>query len=119
MTKHDEKGDGKRPSINDLRFNVANLRQIRDSQEKAIAMLTRAVGEIAAQRNDLLEACKNQHDAMDWLFAYLASLDRKFLPSQSHAWAAFETARETMKRIKAAIGGSSPGGQSNASQGPL
>lgn len=47
---------------------------------------------------DLYAAVEAQHRAIDWLFAQIMTLDRKFMPSKSLAWAAAEEGYWAMQK---------------------
>lgn len=49
---------------------------------------------------ELLVACKEQHTAMDWLFARLIEKDPKFFPSQSFAWTAAQHASDAIRKAE-------------------
>ena len=48
----------------------------------------------------LLNACKKQHDAIDYLFALLIEKDRKFRPSKSFAWGACLEGNEAIRQAE-------------------
>ena len=55
---------------------------------------------LSAAAPDLLAAVDAQHDAIDWLLARVASLDREFRPSESPAWKAVEQGFRAMQKAR-------------------
>ena len=50
--------------------------------------------------DELLEACKQQHEAIDWLFAALITADHSFMPSKSPVWPACVAGNEAIKKAE-------------------
>ena len=49
---------------------------------------------------ELLEACKNQRLAIDWLFTKLVELDKNFYPSKSPVWKYLEDGNKAIAKAE-------------------
>ena len=54
---------------------------------------------------DLLEACQEQHQAIDWLMAKVIGLDPTFLPSKSVVWEAMLKGNAAIAKASGQEGG--------------
>ena len=50
---------------------------------------------------ELLEACKGQHKAIDWLLARLITLEKNFYPSKSPVWKYLVAGNEAITKAEA------------------
>jgi hypothetical protein len=69
------------------------------SDDSPEALEDKANAKLIEAGPEMLEAIKDAHAAVDWLFASLASVDRSFFPSQSPVWAPMNRLAGLIRRL--------------------